>query len=131
MHNQKTCSFRNHTETYGGLCPNAWLINFTNPSGIVTEAIHTHSQVKCIGLCNVPINMERAVMRQLGVDSTRVHCRFTGLNYLSFITAHIDAYKKIRNVEVFAACRTSRERAERPLVSASQVLLNGKKCNIL
>ncbi|KLU63212.1 putative 6-phospho-beta-glucosidase [Peptococcaceae bacterium CEB3] len=81
------------------LCPNAWLINFTNPSGIVTEAIHTHSQVKCIGLCNVPINMERAVMRQLGVDSTRLHCRFTGLNHLSFITAiYLDGRNIIKQI---------------------------------
>lgn len=69
------------------LCPHAWLINFTNPSGIVTEAIHKHAKVKCVGLCNVPINMERAIMKQLGVDGTRLHCRFVGLNHLSFITA--------------------------------------------
>ena len=38
------------------LCPNAWLINFTNPSGMVTEAVIKHGGwKKCIGLCNVPI----------------------------------------------------------------------------
>jgi 6-phospho-beta-glucosidase len=67
------------------LCPNAWLINFTNPSGIVTEAVHKHTNVKCIGLCNVPINMENAVVKEAGVDPKRIHCRFVGLNHLSFI----------------------------------------------
>lgn len=81
------------------LCSNAWLINFTNPSGIVTEAIHTHTHVKCMGLCNVPINMERAVMQQLGVDSTRLHCRFVGLNHLSFITAvYLDGRNIIKQI---------------------------------
>lgn len=67
------------------LCPDAWLINFTNPSGIVTEAVKTHSKVKCIGLCNVPMNMEKSIADGLGVDASRVFCRFTGLNHLSFI----------------------------------------------
>ena len=39
------------------LCPDAWLINFTNPSGLVTEAVLKKTKVKCIGLCNVPVNM--------------------------------------------------------------------------
>ena len=41
------------------LCPNAWLINFTNPSGMVTEAIIKHGKwKKCIGLCNVGVNLK-------------------------------------------------------------------------
>lgn len=67
------------------ICPNAWLINFTNPSGMVTEAISRHTNVKCIGLCNVPINMEREIIKTLGVDKKRVYCAFAGLNHLSFI----------------------------------------------
>ncbi|KUO77375.1 MAG: 6-phospho-beta-glucosidase [Clostridia bacterium BRH_c25] len=67
------------------LCPDAWLINFTNPSGIVTEAVLKHSGVKCIGLCNVPINMKRMLEEHLGADKSRLHCRFTGLNHLSVI----------------------------------------------
>ncbi|MHB1651489.1 MAG: 6-phospho-beta-glucosidase [Desulfitobacteriaceae bacterium] len=81
------------------LCPTAWLVNFTNPSGIVTEAIHKHAHVKCMGLCNVPINMERAILRQMGVDSTRLHCRFVGLNHLSFITAvYLDGRNIIKQI---------------------------------
>jgi 6-phospho-beta-glucosidase len=66
-------------------CPEAWLINFTNPSGMITEAVHKHSKVNCIGLCNIPINMERAVCGFLGADRSRVNCSFAGLNHLSFI----------------------------------------------
>lgn len=67
------------------ICPDAWLINFTNPSGIVTEAINKYSKVKCIGLCNVPINMEREICKCLGASKSRVQCQFAGLNHLSFI----------------------------------------------
>ena len=68
------------------LCPGAWLINFTNPSGIITAAVTGHSRVKCVGLCNIPINMERAITGLLGVEPSRVYCRFAGLNHLSFIS---------------------------------------------
>lgn len=68
------------------MCPDAWLINFTNPSGIVTEAIHKYSKVKCIGLCNVPINMHYDSAERLGVNPKEIYCEFTGLNHLSFMT---------------------------------------------
>lgn len=67
------------------ICPDAWLINFTNPSGVVTQAVRKYTKVKCIGLCNVPINMTREAQEALGADRSRVHCSFAGLNHLSFI----------------------------------------------
>lgn len=68
------------------VCPGAWLINFTNPSGIVTEAILKHTHVKCIGLCNVPINMCHDAAERLGVPAEDLDCRFIGLNHLSVMT---------------------------------------------
>lgn len=65
------------------LCPRAWLINFTNPSGIVTEAILKYTKIKCIGLCNVPINMQHDAAERLGVPANELDCRFIGLNHLS------------------------------------------------
>ncbi len=67
------------------LCPNAFLINFTNPSGIVTEAVNKHSKIRCIGLCNVPINMERGISEHLGVSHKDIFCQFVGLNHLSWV----------------------------------------------
>ena len=68
------------------ICPDAWLINFTNPSGIITEAIHRHSSIKCVGLCNVPYNMNVDAAKLLKAEVSRVYCRMAGLNHLSFIT---------------------------------------------
>lgn len=72
-------------EDIENLCPGAWLINFTNPAGIITEFVNTRTNVKCIGLCNVPINMVYEVAEKLEVDHREVDARFFGLNHLSFM----------------------------------------------
>lgn len=61
------------------LCPEAWLINFTNPSGMVTEAVLKYTKIKCIGLCNVPVGMRKAVEEVLGTDDFIFHA--LGLNH--------------------------------------------------
>lgn len=67
------------------LCPNAWLINFTNPAGMVTEALLRYgNNKKVVGLCNVPIGMEKAVANILNVDHSRVRVDFAGLNHLVY-----------------------------------------------
>lgn len=67
------------------LAPNAWLINFTNPSGLITEALLTHSHVKTIGLCNSPTGMRRMVADALEVDPGQLDLDYVGLNHLSWI----------------------------------------------
>lgn len=69
------------------ICPEAWLVNFTNPSGIVTEALLKHSRVKCIGLCNVPINMQADAAKLLDLPFEDVRCTTLGLNHLSYVTS--------------------------------------------
>lgn len=66
------------------LCPEAWLINFSNPSGILAQALQNYSKIKTIGLCNVPINMFAGVQNALG--ETDLDIEYVGLNHLSFIT---------------------------------------------
>lgn len=69
------------------LCPEAWLINFTNPVGIVSEAIARYTDFeKAIGLCNVPINMLSGFAKLLGVDLPRVRMELQGVNHHSFAT---------------------------------------------
>ncbi|MHB8947341.1 MAG: 6-phospho-beta-glucosidase [Bacillota bacterium] len=67
------------------LAPDAWLINFTNPSGIITEAVVKHGEgVKVAGLCNVPIGMLRGAAQFAGVEPSRVRMDFCGLNHLTW-----------------------------------------------
>ncbi len=69
------------------LCPEAWLINFTNPVGMVTEAIHRFTGFrKMIGLCNVPIGMHKAIADKLGRPMDEVEVTFGGLNHMVFAT---------------------------------------------
>ncbi len=67
------------------LCPNAWLVNFTNPAGMVTEAVLRYSNFrKVVGLCNVPIGMEMGMAKLLKVDHSRVRIDFAGLNHMVY-----------------------------------------------
>lgn len=72
------------------LCPNAWLVNFTNPSGIITEALLKHGFSHTIGLCNVAIGVEKGIARALHVDESRVHVEGVGLNHLTWMRAFVD-----------------------------------------
>lgn len=64
------------------LCPNAWLINFTNPSGMVTEAVMRYGKWdKVIGLCNVPISAMTKEYKLLGHEEADLIYRFAGLNH--------------------------------------------------
>ncbi|MEH7749069.1 6-phospho-beta-glucosidase, partial [Neobacillus drentensis] len=67
------------------LCPEAWLVNFTNPAGMVTEAVLGYSDHrKVVGLCNVPIGMEMGIAKLLKVDHSRVRIDFAGLNHMVY-----------------------------------------------
>jgi len=67
------------------LCPDAWMINFTNPAGMITEALLRYGKnKKVIGLCNVPIGMEKSVADMLDVDHSRITMDFVGLNHMVF-----------------------------------------------
>lgn len=68
------------------LAPDAFLINFTNPSGMITEMLLNHTKVKAIGLCNSPINMIEHAKDFFGAGDDFDY-EFVGLNHLCFMTA--------------------------------------------
>ncbi len=66
--------------------PEAMLLNFTNPAGLITQALKSHApMVKSIGLCNVPWNTRIEVAGALNVASNSVDFDYVGLNHLSWI----------------------------------------------
>jgi len=69
------------------LAPDAWLFNFTNPAGIVTEAAQKYSKVKTVGLCNSPINFYKFLAKEYGVTERDVLPEFVGINHLHWVTA--------------------------------------------
>jgi 6-phospho-beta-glucosidase len=63
--------------------PGAWLLDFTNPSGLVTQALLDQGH-RAIGLCNVPIGFQRRFAALLGVTPEHVQLEHVGLNHLSW-----------------------------------------------
>jgi 6-phospho-beta-glucosidase len=63
--------------------PGAWLVDFTNPVGIVTQALLDEGH-RAIGLCNVAIGFQRWLAADLGVAPERVELEHVGLNHLSW-----------------------------------------------
>ncbi|MEU7377333.1 6-phospho-beta-glucosidase [Streptomyces albidoflavus] len=66
--------------------PDAWIIDFTNPVGIVTRAL-LQAGHKAVGLCNVAIGFQRKFARLLDVAPAEVHLGHVGLNHLSWETS--------------------------------------------
>ncbi len=66
--------------------PDAWILDFTNPVGIVTQALLDAGH-RALGLCNVAIGFQREFARHLGVEPDRVRLDHVGLNHLSWIRA--------------------------------------------
>jgi 6-phospho-beta-glucosidase len=67
------------------LAPRAWMINFTNPAGMVTESLLRYGGVQVMGLCNSPFGMQVEIARALGAEPERVRIDCVGLNHLSWV----------------------------------------------
>jgi 6-phospho-beta-glucosidase len=64
--------------------PEAWILNLSNPAGIVTEAILKHTKTHVLGFCNIPINTTYTLAHLLDMDPASVQLDSFGLNHLSW-----------------------------------------------
>jgi alpha-galactosidase/6-phospho-beta-glucosidase family protein len=72
------------------VCPDAWLINFANPTGMLTEAIIRNSEWKrVVGICDAPTSMQQVISAMLGAQQDDVYLDYFGLNHLGWIKAVI------------------------------------------
>ncbi|WP_409060745.1 6-phospho-beta-glucosidase [Streptomyces sp. SYP-A7185] len=67
------------------LAPDAWVINFTNPAGLVTEAMSRHIGDRVIGICDSPVGLGRRVARILGGNPDEAFIDYVGLNHLGWL----------------------------------------------
>jgi 6-phospho-beta-glucosidase len=65
--------------------PSAWIVNFTNPAGIITQAISTHTGANVIGICDTPAELLFQIARVLGEPLEQVRCEYFGLNHLGWL----------------------------------------------
>ncbi|GAA0457020.1 6-phospho-beta-glucosidase [Streptomyces stramineus] len=72
-------------ERVAALAPDAWVINFTNPAGMVTQAMSRVLGERVIGICDSPVGLVRRAARAAGADPERVEFDYVGLNHLGWL----------------------------------------------
>ena len=77
-------------ETMAEHAPEAWLINFTNPAGMVTEALQRVLGERAIGICDSPAGLCRRVAVALGRDPAELWFDYFGLNHLGWLQSARD-----------------------------------------
>lgn len=77
------------------LSPDAWLVNFTNPAGLITQAVSDHSKARIVGICDTPTELFHNIARALGEPAHEVECDYVGLNHLGWVRS-----VKVRGKEV-------------------------------
>jgi len=69
------------------LAPKAWLLNFTNPAGIITEAVtRIAGYERAVGICDNPSAMERDIAAHFGLPLDRIFFEYYGLNHLGWMS---------------------------------------------
>ncbi len=74
----------NIARTVEAVAPHAWIINYTNPTGLIAEAILKYTAARMVGLCSGGLFPRNWVCKALGVARESVHYDYFGLNHLSF-----------------------------------------------
>ena len=90
--------------TIAEVCPEAVLVNFTNPAGLITELLRRHTELTAIGLCNVPWNQRADLAGLLGVGFDEIELDYVGLNHLSWIRG-VTVGGEDRTADALAATR--------------------------
>jgi 6-phospho-beta-glucosidase len=75
--------------------PGAWLVNFTNPAGMVTEALQQVLGDHAVGICDSPSGLCRRVAAALGRDPERLWFEYFGLNHLGWLRAVRDGERDL------------------------------------
>jgi 6-phospho-beta-glucosidase len=60
-------------------------MNFTNPAGMITEAMQAVLGDRVLGICDTPLDLGRRLARVVGVDASRLHLDYVGLNHLGWM----------------------------------------------
>jgi 6-phospho-beta-glucosidase len=72
-------------ERIAELAPSAYVLNFTNPAGMITEAMQAVLGPRVLGICDSPSDLGRRIARAAGVDGGRLQLDYVGLNHLGWM----------------------------------------------
>lgn len=76
-----------YCESIRRVATSATIINFTNPAGLITQAIASYGEVPVVGVCDTPSGTIESIGRFLGVPESDLHASYAGLNHLGWITS--------------------------------------------
>jgi 6-phospho-beta-glucosidase len=74
-----------HARIIERVSPGAWFINFTNPAGLMTQALQQHTRLRAIGICDTPIELFHRIAETLGESVVDMEFDYAGLNHLGWI----------------------------------------------
>ena len=74
-----------HAREVARVAPSAWFLNFTNPAGLVTEALLRHSGVRAVGICDTPIELFHKIADAVGAPVSELRFEYAGLNHLGWV----------------------------------------------
>jgi 6-phospho-beta-glucosidase len=96
--------------------PGAWYVSFTNPAGLISQALVSHTKLRVMGICDTPLELFHFIAQALGVSASYVSCEYAGLNHLGWVRkvvargkdvtaellANDEALKKLYPADLFA-----------------------------
>lgn len=74
-----------HARVVEQYAPGAWYISFTNPAGLISQALAWHTNLRVMGICDTPIELFHFIAQALGVPDEAVSCEYAGLNHLGWV----------------------------------------------
>ncbi len=74
-----------HARTVERIAPGAWFINFTNPAGLITQALTQNTRLNVIGICDTPIELFHRIAWALGEPYEEMTFDYAGLNHLGWV----------------------------------------------
>ena len=89
------------------VAPNAWLINFTNPSSIITQGLFTVRQHHTVGICDHPMTMRTRIAKVFGIDPEDMMLKYSGLNHLGWASRI-----EYRGIDLIPELLASKEKRE-------------------
>jgi 6-phospho-beta-glucosidase len=75
----------NYARTLEAVAPDAWFVNFTNPAGLITQALLDHTRLRVVGICDTPPAMRASLARFLRQPEDEIFLDYFGLNHLGWV----------------------------------------------
>lgn len=74
-----------HARIVERVAPRAWFINFTNPAGLITQALRQHTKLRVIGICDTPTELFHNIAEAVGAPTADMVFDYAGLNHLGWV----------------------------------------------